>query len=62
MLVFATVDQEAGVEPYELRFCLMVFHFCDYLLPKISDENKSKIIAKLHNVTKMTTKLFGIRL
>ena len=37
MLVFATVNQEAGVEPYELRFCLMVFHLCNYLLPKISD-------------------------
>ena len=36
MLVFATVNLEAGVEPYDLRLCLMVFHFCYYLLSKIS--------------------------
>ena len=36
MLVFATVDLEAGVEPYDLRLCLMVFYSCDYLLSKIS--------------------------
>ena len=36
MLVFATVNLEAGVEPYDLRLCLMVFHSCDYLLSKIS--------------------------
>ena len=36
MLVFATVDLEAGVEPYDLRFCLMLFHLCDDLLSKIS--------------------------
>ena len=30
MLVFATVNLEAGVEPYDLRLCLMVFHPCDY--------------------------------
>ena len=36
MLVFATVNLETDVEPYDLRFCVMVFHFCDYLLSKIS--------------------------
>ena len=36
IVVFATVDLEAGVEPYDLRLCLMVFHSCDYLLSKIS--------------------------
>ena len=36
MLVFATVDLEARLEPYDLRFCLLVFHSCDDLLSKIS--------------------------
>ena len=30
--LFATVNLEAGVEPYDLRLCLMVFHSCDYLI------------------------------
>ena len=36
MLVFATVSLEARLEPYALRFCLLVFHSCDDLLSKIS--------------------------
>ena len=36
MLVFATVDLEARLEPYDLRLCLLVFHSCDDLLSKIS--------------------------
>ena len=32
MLVFATANLEAGVEPYDLRLCLMVFHSCQILL------------------------------
>ena len=31
MLVFATVSLEARLEPYDLRFCLLVFHSCDDL-------------------------------
>ena len=36
ILVLATVNLEASVEPYDLRLCLVVFHSCDYLLSKIS--------------------------
>ena len=36
MLVVATVNLEAALEPYDLRFCLMVFPSCDYQLSKIS--------------------------
>ena len=36
MLVVATVNLEAGVEPCDLRLCLMVFYSCDYLPSKIS--------------------------
>ena len=32
LLVFATANLEAGVEPYDLRLCLMVFHSCQILL------------------------------
>ena len=36
IVVFATVSLEAGVEPYDFRLCLMIFHSCDYLPSKIS--------------------------
>ena len=32
MLLFATVKLVAGLEPYGLRFCLTVFHSCNYPL------------------------------
>ena len=34
MLVFATVKLVAGLEPYDLRFCLTVFYSCNYPLSK----------------------------
>ena len=36
IVVFATVSLETGVEPYDLRLNLMLFHSCDYLPSKIS--------------------------
>ena len=36
IVVFATVSLETGIEPYDLRLCLMVFHSCDYLPSKTS--------------------------
>ena len=36
IVALATVSLETGIEPYDLRLCLMVFHSCDYLPSKTS--------------------------